>query len=136
MSKFLNDLCLRDLTDSKWALTCDLQYQSDLLKCVVTIPSGFITDLASVPRVPILFPLWGDRAHYESVVHDYLYCVDSIPTVSESDANSVFLEAMEVRGKSWGIRYPMYWGVCIGGFTRFHKKTADYYKPLTQGEVK
>jgi hypothetical protein len=123
MSKFLSELCLKDNGDDHtWTLLSDLVYQSDLLDCTVTIPKGFITDLASVPRVPFIWESWGNRAHYEAVVHDYLYCLGAVPDVTYRQANRVFLEAMEVRGKSIWIRWPMFWGVCLGGWTSWKKR--------------
>jgi hypothetical protein len=122
VSKFLSELCLVDISDKKWRLHEPLAYESDLLKDTVIVPVGFETDLASVPRVPIIYNLWGDRSHYEAVIHDYLYCLDSIPLVTFDRANMVFLEAMEARGKPWYIRRPMYWGVCLGGWPCYHKR--------------
>jgi len=66
--------------------------------------------------------LFGDRAHRESVIHDYLYRTDSVPQATYSQANNVFLEAMRVRGKGYFVRYAMYWGVVLGGWTAYHKK--------------
>jgi hypothetical protein len=122
MSQFLSVLVLEDLDDLKWRLHEPLVYESDILKCTIIVPTGFITDLASVPRVPIVYELWGSRSHYEAVIHDYLYCKDSIPVVSFDDANSVFKEAMIVRGKSAEIYEPMYAGVCWFGKSHYHKK--------------
>ena len=122
MSKFLTCLDLHDMGDDEsWALLSDLVYESDLLCCPVTVPKGFITDLASVPRVPIIFDLWGNRAHHEAVIHDYLYTIGSVPDVSIGKANKVFLEAMRVRGKPYYIAAPMYEGVCLGGFCHWKK---------------
>ena len=68
--------------------TSSLQY-ADLL----TIPTGFMTDLASVPRVPVAWLLAGGVANGPAVVHDYLYAM-KWPTKALADA--VFLEAMSV----------------------------------------
>jgi Protein of unknown function (DUF1353) len=123
MSKFLSELDARLLNDDTiWALDSDLVYQSDLLNCIITVPKDFQTDFASVPRwIPIASNALIDKAHREAVLHDYLYRIDSIPVVTESKANSLFLEAMTLRAKPWFIRHAMYWGVCLGGFTAFHK---------------
>jgi hypothetical protein len=122
MSKFLSELDAHLLNDdSIWMLDKDLVYQSDLLNAIITVRAGFQTDFASVPRVPIAYMFFGDKAHRESVLHDYLYRIDSVPIVTESQANSVFLEAMTLRGKPWWVRKCMYWGVCLGGFSAFHK---------------
>ena len=122
MSKFLTELDARLKDDDRiWLLDSPLVYESDILG-LITVPAGFETDFASVPRVPIAYTLFGDRAHRESVVHDYLYRIDAVPPATYDQANDVFLEAMECRGKSWFVRKIMYWGVCVGGFTSYHKK--------------
>jgi len=77
-----------------------------------------------VPRISIFYELFVDRAHYEGVVHDWLYRYDSIPLVSFGMANKVFLEAMICRDKSWWIKYPMYWGVCTARLA-YHKRSVN-----------
>ena len=124
MSKFLTTLKTEDITDQVWRLCDPLVYQSDIIGTVI-VPEGFYTDLASVPRIPIIFMLWGGRSHHEAVIHDYLYRIDSLPVVSEHIANEVFFEAMCARGKCWYVKYFMYWGVCLGGFTSYHKKKVE-----------
>jgi hypothetical protein len=126
MSEFKSDLCtkLKETNDSVWVLTESLIYDSDLVGQII-VPEGFQTDLASVPRIPLIYSLWGSRAHREAVIHDYLYRMDSNPIVEFGMANSVFLEAMKVRGKSWYICYPMYWGVCLGAHGCFHIHKVD-----------
>jgi hypothetical protein len=84
-------------------------------------PKGFQMDFSSIPRLPIVFTIFGDRAHREGVVHDFLYRKDSCPVVTFQQANQVFLEAMKSRHKSRGIRYPMYWAVCAFAGRYFHK---------------
>lgn len=109
-----------------WILDEPLEYFSTLLNTVVVVPKGFNTDFASVPRVPIIYTLWGDRAHREAVIHDYLYRIDCRPNVSVSEANDVFSEAMKERGKPWWVRWPMYWGVCLAGNSSYHKRNVDW----------
>ena len=125
MSNFLTELDATLVSDDViWELGSDLVYQSDILNTTITVPKGFKTDFASVPRwIPVASNALIDRAHRESVIHDYLYCIDSIPVVTESQANSVFLEAMTLRQKPFLIRWCMYLGVCLGGFAAFHKVT-------------
>jgi hypothetical protein len=122
MSEFLTQLNARLKDDDRvWVIDSPLIYVSDILG-KIEVPQGFETDFASVPRVPIAYMAFGDRAHREAVIHDYLYRTDSTPQATYDQANSVFLEAMEVRGKPWWVRKMMYWGVCCGGFTSYHKK--------------
>ena len=105
-----------------WVLDEPLVYFSACLTKQIVIPKGFETDLSSVPRIPFVFWFWGGRSHMEGVLHDYLYRKDSKPVVSFSEANKVFLEAMESRGKPRRVRYPMYAGVVIGGKFSYHKR--------------
>ena len=124
MAEFLTTLSGNCLDDKVWELAKPLIYQSDIVG-KIEVPEGFQTDFASVPRVPIAYALFGDRAHHEAVIHDYLYRTDSVPQASYSQANDCFLEAMKVRGKSWFVRYSMYWGVVLGGWTSYHKKLVN-----------
>jgi len=127
---------LKSDNDCVWIVTKPLKYWSRLLDRLIVVPpwfetkepdpegepSFFETDFASVPRVPFAYEAWGDRAHREAVIHDYLYRIDSVPVATYSQANDVFLEAMKATGKPLRICYPMYWGVVLGGWTAYHKK--------------
>ncbi len=88
----------------------DLIYESDIVG-PVSVPAGFETDLASVPRLIVIYELWGNRCHREAVIHDYLYRIDSVPQASKLQADRTFLEAMKVRGKPFYIRWFMFAGV-------------------------
>ena len=121
-SGFMSELDAIFHDDSIYILAAPLIYWSAVLDCSITVPVGFQTDLASVPRLPVIYSLWGDRAHREAVLHDALYRIDSVPSVSCPQANRVFLEAMESRGVSVWIRWPMYWGVCAFGWCSYHRK--------------
>lgn len=112
---------LKDGSDSIWILTQPLLYRSRAHGLIET-PAGFETDFASVPRIPIVYRLWGDRAHREAVLHDYLFRKNAVPKLPFLECNGVFLEAMESRGVRWGIRYPMYAGVCAGGRWAYHRR--------------
>lgn len=101
----------------------------------VAIPAGFETDLASVPRVPIVYCWWGDRAHREAVLHDYLYRVGAsiiemgdplgylrnISDFPKEEADWLFREAMIGQGVSWTIYHPMYAAVRCAGGSSFHR---------------
>ena len=101
---------------------------------VVEVPPGFETDLASVPRLPFIYLMWGDRAHREAVLHDYLYRVGSQIRLSsilmigipKEEADWMFREAMIGQGVSWYIYHPMYLAVRCAGSSSFNKrKTTD-----------
>jgi hypothetical protein len=96
---------------------------------VITVPAGFETDLASVPRVPIAYLAWGDRAHREAVLHDYLYSIGAVPDLPRAACDALFRQAMISRGNPWRIYQPMYWGVRLGGWTGYKKVPVDYKFP-------
>jgi hypothetical protein len=58
----------------------------------VVVPSGFVTDLASIPRIFwSLLPPDGEYA-YAAVIHDYLYWVQ---TIARQDADEIFKFCMQ-----------------------------------------
>ena len=126
-SKFLTELQVNccDTNENLWDLVVPLIYDSDLIGRV-TVEKGFFSDLASTRHIPLVSFIWGSRAHREGVLHDYLYRINSVPVVSFAMANAVFIEAMESRDKSFWVRYPMFWGVWLGGYFSYHKKMVEW----------
>lgn len=60
---------------------------------IIRVPSGFMTDFASVPRLPLVYLAYGNKAHLPAVAHDFLYREGG----TESDrefADLVFLNGM------------------------------------------
>lgn len=122
MAEFLTELVASLLWDDKtWQLHEPLIYRSDIAGLIIA-PAAFQCDFASVPRIPIIYELWGNRAHREAVIHDLMYCTDSFPLVSFGLANKIFLEAMVARSKPWYVRQPMYRGVQLAGYPHYHKR--------------
>lgn len=105
----------------------------------VEIPAGFETDLASVPRLPFVYLLWGDRAHREAVLHDYLYRCDSLIWIGpapcrpeKEEADWLFREAMIGQGQPWRIYHPMWLAVrCAGGSSFRRMKVMDNFQVTT-----
>ena len=119
-AKFLTELELceadEDVDDNTWRLAMPLSYSSAVLGRVLTVPAGFRTDLASVPRLPVVYWLCGGRANKPAVVHDYLY---STGIVAREIADAVFLEAMGVVGVPLAYRRLMWAGVRLGGASHY-----------------
>lgn len=113
MAQFLNELVvhIKD-DDSTWVLDKDLIYKSDIQDNLITVPEGFETDFASVPRLPLAYWMMGNVAHKAAVVHDYLYRTGSVP---KEVADKIFREAMETTGVWAWRRWPMYWAVSLFG---------------------
>jgi hypothetical protein len=125
VSGFLSKCVLEvatDQDDGKWILAADLVYQSDVAKRTFTVPAGFQTDLASVPRLPLVFLLAGDCAREAAVVHDYLY---STHLVDRATADAVLREASAVTGVPAWRRTLMYWGVRMGGASHWELQPAE-----------
>ena len=111
---FLDTLCVTEISDSVFAIADHpFRYQSALIKEVITVPVGFYTDFASVPRLGIIYALLGDRAHEPAVVHDFLYYMGM---TTRKMADDILLEAMGVEGLPWWQRWPIYAGVRVGGW--------------------
>ena len=123
MAKFLTELdChLKATCENIWILDSSLIYESDIVG-PVSVPAGFETDLASVPRLIVIYELWGNRCHREAVIHDYLYRIDSVPQASKLQADRTFLEAMKVLGKPFYIRWFMFAGVAAFAWMSYHRK--------------
>lgn len=121
MSKFLTDLIVQELSDSTWEIHSEFIYQSDLLGVTLSVPAGFVTDFASVPRVPLIFDVLGDIAHEPAVIHDALYFSGKWDRKSCDD---VLLEAMKVNDVSAYKRWQIWAGVRIGGWVAWnaHRK--------------
>lgn len=118
MSRFMSALRVERTApgSSDWILTSDLVFLSDVLKRQITVPAGFVTDFASVPRLPLAFLLFGRVADEAAAVHDYLYSTGSC---SRKLADEVFAEASKACGVSAWRRGPMWLGVRLFGAGRY-----------------
>lgn len=112
MSAFRSDLVFRDNDGLPYTLVSPLIFDSDVLKQTLIVPSGFQTDLASIPRgLWNILPKSGryDRA---AVVHDFLYQTGGC---TRAEADGVLKEAMQtLKVSGWQIAM-IYLGVRIGG---------------------
>ena len=78
----------------------------------ITVPKGFVTDFASVPRIFWnIFPPIG-RYTKACIIHDYMYD-NAIKTKKEADL--IFYQAMDVLGVPKWKRLVMYWAVRVFG---------------------
>lgn len=100
-----------------WRLTKPLRYVSPKYGNF-TVPAGFVTDFASIPRLPGVFLIFGDTAHEAAALHDYLYATGKVP---RDVADKIFLEAMRDTGVAWWRRILMYLGVRLFGESHYTK---------------
>ena len=112
---FLSELVVKKIGDKRWELKEELKYQP-LQGHLITVPIGFRTNFASVPRIPIAFLLAGDTAQKSATVHDYLYSGIE-HRFSRKRADEILLQAMKEEGLWWWRRSLMWIGVrWFGGF--------------------
>lgn len=84
-----------------------------------TVPRGFVTDFASVPRfLWWLFPPYGKHTR-AAVVHDWLY---SSHVTSRADADGLFRRMMKELGVSACRRWLMFFAVRLFGFLAWRKR--------------
>ena len=121
MSTFTKPLKLEYIDGKEWKLTNAFVYYTDLpVKYkAFTIPSGFITDFATIPKILcFVFDRFGKYGK-AAVLHDYLY---SQCPVSRDTADDMFLEAMKVLGVNKTRRYLIYFAVRLFGKKHYCKK--------------
>jgi len=112
---FLNDLEVHLVSDNGrglWCLDQDLGFCSVVANMVITAKKGFITDFASVPRLPLVFLLVGDTGDRAAVIHDYLYSTALLP---RSLCDAVFREAAIATGVPMWRATMLYAGVRVFG---------------------
>lgn len=116
MGKFLSKLqvslecedCRRGR--SEWVVDAPLIYHSSVTIKRYTVPIGFVTDFASVPRIPFAFTIFGDTVHAPACLHDWLY---STKLESRDVADVILYEAMMAtkvpKWKAKAIYYAVRW---------------------------
>lgn len=118
---FDRNLIVEKISDRHWRTYVEFNYTLDN-GVVITVPEGFITDFASIPRVFWIF-LPPDGIYTQSaVLHDYLY---NRKLYTRDFCDKLFLEAMEVLKVKKYIRNIMYYAVRAFGWIpwNFGKKS-------------
>lgn len=95
-----------------WRLLAPLGYDSAVLGRLLTVPAGFVTDFASVPRLPIIYLSEGGKGNRAAVVHDWLYTSQA---VDRATADAVLREALLASGYSAFTAGVFYAAVRAGG---------------------
>jgi hypothetical protein len=127
MPKFPQPLDIRKTGKRQWTLLAPFMYEteSDVFKTggaktLITVPVGFDTDFASIPRAFWrVFPPVGE---YDgpAVIHDYLYRTQ---TCDRATADLVFYEAMLAIGVPKWKAWTMYRAVQSCGWATWRKHT-------------
>jgi hypothetical protein len=116
MSEFVTRLVMQtadNKDDGLWQVVQPFVYQSDVAGQTFTVPADFQTDLASVPRLPVVYWLTGGRASEAAVIHDWIYTHKMVP---RRVADAVLREASAVSGVPRWARDLMFYGVRAFGW--------------------
>ncbi|EDV2652081.1 DUF1353 domain-containing protein [Salmonella enterica subsp. diarizonae] len=124
MSKFTTPAILEMLGHYNWRVYEPFEfYLSDDSSDVISVPAGFVTDLATVPRIFwILLPPDGKYAK-AAIIHDYLYD-NALRTKYEADR--IFLDGMKVLGVPRWKRTIMYLAVRLFGRGNYTDKLQTF----------
>jgi len=94
-------------------------YESDVAGKTIIVPAGYITDLASIPRVPLVYRELEQLADMPGVPHDFCY---STGFLDRDTADLMLKEACLLIGLSAWKAQAIYWGVRIGGKSHYMQK--------------
>lgn len=115
MAHFLNSPNMRVIGKRNFKLSEPMMYDSDIVGRV-RVPAGFVTDLASIPRIfQSLIPVNG-KHRLAAIVHDYLVRGGATiggKQIDRAVADKVFLEAMTILRVNWLKRRLMYRAVAL-----------------------
>jgi hypothetical protein len=133
--EFDSYLDTREVGDGVWELLQDFTVfiHTEDKTYEVIIQKGFVTDYASVPRIPFAYLLYGGIGNYAAVLHDGLYSNSSLVKACDFDTqlpfnpdrafcDDAFQAGLEARGiSSWKAK-PMYWAVRWQGGKYYQRK--------------
>lgn len=118
---------LMDDDDDKYSLLLsDLVFHSIRYNLKITAPYGLVSDGPSVPRVPLLYFLFGNKGKRSAVIHDWLY---RCSLLSRAVCDSIFEEALIDSKKYKFTSAGMFMGVRIGGFPSYGGDRAGCLDP-------
>lgn len=156
MSRFLTPLDMRVMWDADgndllsrdgrqlYQLLSEFVYQSDVYKKyvadtpgnwteddragIIRCAKGFVTDLGSVPRIPLIYDELGDITQEPYVIHDKCY---SCKLFARRICDEILAEALAVRDIPWWKIQFIYAGVRVGGGTHWDdQENTDQIEPL------
>lgn len=117
--RFITKLWFEDNGGLPFILLQPLTYVTDVShRGTFSVPTGFKTDLASIPRA--LWSVVSPIGKYDAaaVLHDYLYQTGG---VTRAEADATLNEAMGVSGVGRWTRWTIYSGVRVGGWVVWNK---------------
>ena len=89
----LNELKVKKLFNENYILLEDFRYQIN--RMCITIPKGFVTDFASIPKMlHLVIPKHG-KYDIAAVVHDFLYSELNVTGINRKLADKIFYHIMK-----------------------------------------
>lgn len=108
-----------------WILLNDIRYSIGNTGIELVVPSGFVTDLASIPSMfwgPPLFLTPTGQYGRAAIIHDYLYWSQKC---SRDQADRLLVVAMKESGVAAIDESAIYLGVHTGGGPAWSKNASD-----------
>jgi hypothetical protein len=105
----------------EWRLLAPLVFVSDVAGRIV-VPAGFVTNFASVPRIPGVYELCGNTSSVAATIHDYAYTTH---IVSRRVADAILREASAATGVPGWRRWAMWAGVRAFGWSHWGTAAVD-----------
>jgi hypothetical protein len=104
-----------EVIDEGYLLTHRLRYIDPKTSGIITVPSGFITDFATVPRIFRWYITGHGKTRRPAVLHDYLY---RNKAGTRKQADQLFRDALREEGMSKIRSTVLYLAVRLfGGFS-------------------
>lgn len=116
---FLSPFQVEAVGRNEWKLlqAFTVEVENDRIFSIISVPCGFVTDLASVPRLPGAYLLFGGRARRSAALHDALYRRGA----DRSYADAVFMAAMKAEGEGKFTQLAMTTAVRLFGWWPYRK---------------
>ncbi|RNM06860.1 DUF1353 domain-containing protein [Dickeya undicola] len=115
---------VRPFADSHdWVLMEDITYQIGESGHTITVPKGFVTDFASIPKTLWSFGLSQHGPYSKAaIIHDYLYWSQGC---TKEQADNILAIAMKESGVSEKTATIIYIGVRLGGKSSWLSNRAE-----------
>lgn len=129
---FVGEVVVSPITPEgrNWRLIESFEYEGKIDR--FTVPAGFTTDFASVPRVFVwLLPRYG-RWTQAAILHDYLWSLARKGEISKFDADGIFNRALRELDVAFLRRWIMWTAVrwAAGRSTWFEKGPVPFLQML------
>lgn len=135
MSEFTSPLVVEHISEREWIVRESFEYHVGSYPSdqIITVPKGFDTDFASIPRI-----FWGilpPSGPYgkAAVVHDYCY---RTACYSRKISDIIFLEGMDVLKVSGWKKIVIYYAVRWFGWHAWNKRRIERESKTHDGDAK